>query len=130
MDRRHVRGIGLERYGAYWLMTASTRSVRPAQIRDLDAIRALLRSLAVPPEARGEGIGLRLLEALERDAVQAGIGGVYLLTTTAAGFFEVHGYERMAQRALPLSIQNTEAAAHLCPDRAVCMQKRLCAADE
>jgi amino-acid N-acetyltransferase len=153
-------------------MTASTRSIRPAQPPDLDAIRellracdlpqedltadhlahffvctdgaalrgvvglepteegALLRSLAVPPEGRGEGIGTRLIEAIERYAVQAGIGRVYLLTTTAADYFEAHGYDRVDRTALPPSIQETEEAARLCPDSAVCMRKRLSVSNE
>jgi len=153
-------------------MTASTRSIRPAQTPDLDAIRkllracdlpqedlsvdhlahflvctdgaalrgvvgleptdegALLRSLAVPPEERGKGIGTRLVEAIERRAAQADIDRVYLLTTTAAEYFEAHGYDRVDRTALPPSIQQTEEAARLCPDRAVCMRKRLSAADE
>ena len=153
-------------------MTASTRSIRPAQPPDLDAIRellracdlpqedltvdhlshflvctdgsalhgvvglepteegALLRSLAVPPEGRGAGTGARLVDAIERYAVQAGIGRVYLLTTRAADYFEAHGYDRVDRTALPPSIQETEEAARLCPDSAVCMRKRLSVSDE
>jgi amino-acid N-acetyltransferase len=91
---------------------------------------ALLRSLAVPPEGRGAGTGARLVDAIERHAARVGIDTVYLLTTTAADYFEAHGYDRVDRVALPPSIQETEEAARLCPDRAVCLRKRLFVSNE
>jgi len=86
---------------------------------------ALLRSLAVAPAARGEGLGARLVEALERHARREGIRALYLLTTTAAEYFNRQGYERIQRDALPRPIQQTEEAARLCPATATCMRKRL-----
>lgn len=86
---------------------------------------ALLRSLAVSPTARGEGLGARLVEAAEDQAYEKGVGGLYLLTTTAADYFRTQGFETVARDALPEPIQQTEEATRLCPSSATCMRKTL-----
>jgi amino-acid N-acetyltransferase len=86
---------------------------------------ALLRSLAVPPGARNEGLGARLVTAIEQRAKDKGVHTLYLLTTTAADYFRARGYERIARDALPEAIQQTEEAARLCPASATCMRKSL-----
>lgn len=42
---------------------------------------ALVRSVAVPAHRRGEGLGKRIVEALEREAAASGVTDPYLLTT-------------------------------------------------
>jgi amino-acid N-acetyltransferase len=86
---------------------------------------ALLRSLAVVPDARGEGLGTRLVEAVEARARRRDARTVYLLTTTAADYFAAHGYERIERSALPAAIQETEEARCLCPESAITMRKAL-----
>ena len=86
---------------------------------------ALLRSLAVAPSARGEGLGARLADAIEDQAHEADIRTLYLLTTTAEGYFRTRGYESMARDELPEAIQETNEAARLCPTSATCMRKTL-----
>jgi GNAT superfamily N-acetyltransferase len=46
---------------------------------------ALLRSLAVAPALRSQGLGRLLLQHAEQHARQLGIGTLYLLTTDASG---------------------------------------------
>ena len=86
---------------------------------------ALLRSLAVAPAHRDEGIGGRLVDAIERRARQWEVQTLYLLTTTAADYFRRRGYQTMDRDALPEAVQQTEEAAQLCPASATCMWKDL-----
>lgn len=86
---------------------------------------ALLRSLAVAPNTRREGLGTRLVEGVEQAAMDHGLRTLYLLTTTAAEYFRGRAYERIERDALPASIQQTEEAARLCPASATCMRKTL-----
>ena len=86
---------------------------------------ALLRSLSVSPEHQNEGLGTRLVEAVEHHARQQDIRTLYLLTTTVAGYFRVHGYDPLTRDKLPESVQETEEAARLCPSNATCMRKKL-----
>ena len=91
---------------------------------------ALLRSLAVAPDARGQGLGTRLVEAIEQRAWDEGVRTLYLLTTTAASYFQAHGYERIARDALPESIRQTDEAARFCPASATSMRKQCPAAEQ
>ena len=104
--------------------------------RDGDALRgvigleprnegALLRSLAVTSDARGTGLGARLVDAVETQAHRHDVQAIYLLTTSAAGYFASRGYEVIERSALPPSIQETEEARCLCPDSATTMRKVL-----
>jgi len=54
---------------------------------------AEVRSLAVAPEARGSGLGGRLLEAAVKQARRQGAGRVFAVTR-AAEFFERHEFAR------------------------------------
>lgn len=91
---------------------------------------ALLRSLAVHPQHRNEGIGTRLTEHVEKYGRQRGATEIYLLTTTASDYFDRHGYEIVRRDDLPPAIQNTEEAAQLCPSSAICMRRTIDAAEE
>ncbi|WP_242342199.1 arsenic resistance N-acetyltransferase ArsN2 [Anaeromyxobacter terrae] len=85
----------------------------------------LLRSLAVVPSRRGEGIGEALhARALER-ARELGVGTVYLLTTTAEGLFARAGYARIDRSNVPAAVRASAEFAALCPASAVCMVRRL-----
>lgn len=86
---------------------------------------ALLRSLAVVPSCRGQGLGHDLVRCIEAYAEEQGVEVVYLLTTTAAPFFGSRGYEVVPRDAAPASIRQTAEFTEMCPSEAVCMAKRL-----
>ncbi len=82
---------------------------------------ALLRSVVVEEEARGEGIGRALCETLEERAAAMGVRRLYLLTTTASDFFFDLGYERLDRADVPASIRETSQFSELCPSSAGCL---------
>lgn len=86
---------------------------------------ALLRSLAVPPAHRGRGIAIRLTDEAEAYARSLGVRTLYLLTTTAEGFFAKRGYLRTDRRDVPAAVQGTAEFRSICPASAVCMRKDL-----
>jgi N-acetylglutamate synthase-like GNAT family acetyltransferase len=86
---------------------------------------ALLRSLAVAPRSRERGVGSALVAHAERHARSQGVAEIYLLTTTAPGFFERAGYERIAREQAPGAIRHTTEFSSLCPASAVLLRKRL-----
>lgn len=86
---------------------------------------ALLRSLAVDEQARGRGCGRALVAALEAYAQREGVCRLYLLTTTAAHFFERLGYRSVARDTAPDAIRAAPEFAALCPASAVFMAKDL-----
>lgn len=85
----------------------------------------LLRSLVVRERYRGEGYGTALCDALEAEAARAGAETLYLLTTTATGFFRARGYERVERSAVPDSIAGTTEFETLCPASATALRKPL-----
>ncbi len=85
----------------------------------------LLRSLAVVPSRRGQGLGIRLVEHMEAYALSQQIAALYLLTTTADGFFAHLGYEVISRASAPAALQVMAEFQSICPDSAICMQKVL-----
>ncbi len=68
----------------------------------------LLRSLAVIREERNRGYGRAVTRALIGHARKAGVRVLYLLTMTAAPFFERLGFERIQRDLAPLPITLTD----------------------
>jgi amino-acid N-acetyltransferase len=85
----------------------------------------LLRSFLIFPAHRGEGIGSDALKSLETLLVSHGVKSLHLLTSTAASFFEHHGFESRERAAAPSAIQNTLEFRSLCPTTASYMAKRI-----
>ena len=84
---------------------------------------ALLRSLVVASERMGRGIGKGLVAAAEALAAKLQVRSIYLLTTTAADFFESRGFRRIRREQAPPQIQSTQEFSSLCPASAVLMVK-------
>ena len=58
--------------------------------------------VAVHPDYRGGIFGGLLLEKLEKRATNGGLANVFVLTTSAIGWFAEHGYSRATINSLPL----------------------------
>ncbi len=85
----------------------------------------LLRSLAVEPGWRSKGLGKALVDEMLSHAWLKGVGEVYLLTTTAPGFFEKQGFVAAAREEAPKAIHNTAEFKSICPVSSVCMKKKI-----
>ncbi len=85
----------------------------------------LLRSLAVDPSYRGRGLGVELVHEIESHAHRKGIKTLFLLTTTAKGFFERLGFQIIHRDLVPAPIARTEEFKNICPVSAVCLSKTL-----
>ena len=86
---------------------------------------ALLRSLATARKAREAGLGTRLLAHAELMARASDVSELWLLTTTAAGFFRRAEYADVDRGTAPADVQASAQFAELCPASAVCLTKRL-----
>lgn len=85
----------------------------------------LLRSLVVLPHARGLGIGVALVDALERHAQSRGLSRLVLLTETAGAFFARRGYVPVDRASMPAEILATAEFQSLCPASALCLSRDL-----
>jgi amino-acid N-acetyltransferase len=84
---------------------------------------ALIRSLVVSEERQGRGLGKRLVSAAQEMAAELKVRDIYLLTTTAAEFFEYLGYRQIDRELAPVAISSTKEFSSLCPSTAVFMVK-------
>lgn len=86
---------------------------------------ALLRSVAVDPGFRGHGIGQQLTEAALTLAGSLGVPSVYLLTTTAQGFFPKFAFAPIERTQVPEGVRQSIEFQSACPASAIVMQRRL-----
>ncbi len=84
---------------------------------------ALLRSVAVLPEYRNRGIATELCLRVIAQARQSGISALYLLTTTAQGYFAQLGFAAINRAETPDAIRETQQFRELCPDSAIIMYR-------
>jgi N-acetylglutamate synthase-like GNAT family acetyltransferase len=81
----------------------------------------LLRSVAVAPVARSQGLG----DALVRDRIRWGmdrdVSAIYLLTTTAETYFAKHGFVAVDRGDAPQSIKASKEFKDICPSSAILM---------
>lgn len=92
---------------------------------ELYGTEALLRSIVVTPDSRGHGIGRNLVALLGYRALREGAQTAWLLTATAADFFEKLKFQRRAREDAPPAILATRQAQSLCPASAVLLAKKL-----
>ncbi len=92
---------------------------------ELHGDNALLRSIVVDPDYRGEGVGRRIVELLSARARAFGAARAFLLTASADRWFAKFGFASLDRRDAPASIAATRQMAALCPASAVLMTKAL-----
>jgi amino-acid N-acetyltransferase len=82
----------------------------------------LLRSFAVDGALRGKGLGSELYRlALER-AKELGLKSLFLLTTSASGYFSKRGWTNVDRRRVPYALNASIEFRGACPVTAVCMK--------
>jgi amino-acid N-acetyltransferase len=86
---------------------------------------ALLRSISIKKDLQKKGLGRFIVGELEKMAMQNGVNCLYLLTTTAGGFFTKQGYETIGRETVPAEIRNTTEFSSICPSTAEVMRKFL-----
>ena len=84
---------------------------------------ALLRSLVVLPEFRGQGFGEAIAITLERIAAEASFSKLHVLTTTAEELFTKLGYRVEPRESAPALIASTSEFRDLCPASAIYLIK-------
>lgn len=94
-------------------------------LETLGSDQGLLRSLVVSPHLQKHGVGNKLVRYIEDAALARGVAELYLLTTTASGYFAKLGYQPLNRDAVPASVKAHEQFRSLCPSSAVVMLKRI-----
>ncbi len=85
---------------------------------------ALLRSVAVTPAWRNRGLGRKLVARALAEAEARGVSAMYLLTTTAEGYFPSFGFAVTPREEVPDDVRNTGEFKSVCPVSATVMKRR------
>ena len=125
LEREHLPLAGLQDHFDNALVARTGGRIVGCAALELYEDGALLRSVAVDAEHRGTGLGSDLTRAALRLAEQRGIPTVYLLTTTAEGFFLRFGFEVVDRADVPASVRTSDEFAYACPSSAIIMRKQL-----
>jgi amino-acid N-acetyltransferase len=86
---------------------------------------ALLRSVAVATELRGQGLGAALTVAALDLARRRGVRTVYLLTETAGRFFPKFGFTAITRAQVESVVLQSLEFTTACPQSALVMVKQL-----
>ena len=86
---------------------------------------ALLRSIAVHPENRNQGLAAIITQYLLELARLDGVRELYLLTETAENYFTRFGFCPVGRENLPAGIKLTRQFESLCPASAQAMRLKL-----
>lgn len=82
---------------------------------------ALLRSVAVAPTERGQGLGQALVRQALEQVAALGVRQVVLLTMTASDFFPRFGFQPISRAEVPLKAQASVEFQEACPASAIVM---------
>ncbi|WP_374674875.1 arsenic resistance N-acetyltransferase ArsN2 [Ideonella sp.] len=82
---------------------------------------ALLRSVAVAPGRQHQGVGGQMVSLVLEEARRRQFRSVFLLTTTAAGYFERLGFRRLPRASAPAALQGSAELQGACPASAQLM---------
>ena len=89
-----------EQIGTFRVSELDGDVVGIAALRDFGDGVGELRSLAVADAAQGRGMGEMLVRSIVRDAREAGIGQLFVLTANP-GYFALHGFEEIPWNEVP-----------------------------
>jgi amino-acid N-acetyltransferase len=85
----------------------------------------LLRSVAVDPDYRGQGLGAQLVGSALEQAQRVGLQTIYLFTETAADFFPRFGFRPVARADVAPAVQQSVEFMSACPESALVMRAEL-----
>jgi amino-acid N-acetyltransferase len=125
LEQAHLPLDGLRDHLSTTLVAKRDGHILGTAALEVYADGALMRSVAVSREAQGHGLGHELTNAAIALARELGAPAVFLLTTTAEGFFPKFGFKRIERQAVPASVQVSVEFTSACPSTATVMGKPL-----
>ena len=125
-NERPVSGVAdqLERF---WLAVRGHQIIGSAGVEQYGTV-ALLRSVAVAPDERNQGIGKALITRIVQDARGAKVTDLYLLTTHADRYFARIGFRILSRSDAPKALWASAEFQGACPETATLMRLPVIAA--
>jgi amino-acid N-acetyltransferase len=114
-----------ERFGHYFVVREDDGRVVGVGGLEVHGEDGLLRSVAVDAAYRGQGLGVRLVQAVIDRALRLELRTLYLLTTTARDFFARQTFVDCPRDAAPPGIRESWEFQAGCPATAAFMTRGL-----
>ena len=105
----------------FYGMTKANRLITIGALQFRDSV-ALLRSVVVATDNRGQGLAAAMTRYLISLARLNRLSELYLLTETADGYFTRFGFCAVEREAVPDGIKTTQQFESLCPSSAQAMR--------
>ena len=118
-NERPIDGVA-DHLGQFWLAVRGEQIIGSAGLETYGEV-ALLRSVAVLPEKRNQGIARALVARIVDEATCENVKALYLLTTHAQRYFEGLGFRSLARSDAPKALLASAEFQGACPDSAVLM---------
>lgn len=83
---------------------------------------ALIRSVAVSPAYRSQGLGRRIVRQLLDRLASRGLREFYLLTTDAEPYFKKRGFKPIDRDEVHPQLLSSREFQDACPENAICMR--------
>ena len=83
---------------------------------------ALIRSIAVEPKYRSQGLGRRIVRQLLDRLASRGLREFYLLTTDAEDYFRKRGFKTIDRDEVHPQLLSSREFQDACPSTATCMR--------
>ena len=125
LTQSNLPNDGLSDHWATTLVARVNGKVIGSAALEIYGAAALLRSVAVASEYRGEGLGNLLTEAALELAQTNNITHIYLLTETAADFFPKFGFNVVERAQVPADVKTSVEFTSACPESALAMELKL-----
>jgi amino-acid N-acetyltransferase len=117
--------VGLEEHQATTLVALRNGQVVGSGALELYGAAALLRSVAVDPHQRNQGVGRLLTKHLFALARKHDVQRLYLLTETAADYFARRGFQPIPRSEVEAAVQQSVEFTFACPQSAQAMRFEL-----
>ena len=85
----------------------------------------LLRSAIVQKQYRNKGIAAALVARLFDEAAKQGVSTLYLITDTAAAYFEKKGFNKITKAEVAPAVLESKEFNGLCPASSIIMVQKL-----
>ncbi len=125
IDRSKLPSAGLEQHVGSTLVARDGDRIVGTAALELYGGSALLRSVAVAGELRGQGVGQALTNAALDLAKRRGVHTVYLLTETATQFFPKFGFRPVPRTDVDPGVLESTEFTTACPASALVMARTL-----
>jgi len=112
-----------ERWGHYFVVREDDGRVVGVAGLEIHGEDGLLRSVAVDPDYRGQGLAASLVEAAMQRAKRVQLRSVYLLTTSARDYFARRGFADCRREEAPAAIRESWEFRAGCPSTAAFMKR-------